>query len=161
MDSSNLVIFILLTIMVASLSIMSSIVAIEIRNLFGYRKFALFVIHLILLLPWLAHYFDFLMSANSGMQSWQIYLAPLFLILVVICVVQIESKSARVSNSIVPFLAFIVTRFYVMPTVYEVNQDYVYDNIPTIWLFFWSIIATSMVFSYVNSIEIFGKKSSN
>lgn len=161
MNSSNLAIFILLTIMVASLSIISSIVAIEIRNLFGYRKFALSVIHLILLLPWLGHYFDFLMSANSGMQPWQIYLVPLFLTFIVICVVQIESKSARVSNSIVPFLAFIVTRYYVMPTVYGVNQDYVYDNIPTIWLFFWSIIATSMIFSYVISMEIFGKKCSN
>lgn len=142
-------------VLVASLSIVSSIIVHEIRVFFGYRRLILVFGHLLLLIPWLGHFNKFLSMANSDAMPLQVYLAPLSILLLIFFFVQIESQIVRFANALVPFFAFIITRYYVMPTVYEANQDYKFDNIPTIWLFFWSFIATSMILTYVLPARIF------
>lgn len=140
-------------VLTSSLSVVSSVITLEIKRNFGYSRFVLFILHMLLLLPWLMHYCHFMVSANSDIQPWQIYLVPFCMILFVSLVVKIQYKAVKIANTLVPFFAFYTTRYYVMPTVYEANQDYVFDNIPTIWLFFWSFIATSIILTYVLPIK--------
>ena len=141
-----------------NLSIVLWIIMQEVGRVLGFRKIILSILHLICILPWFLHYKAFLTSGNTDMHSVGIYLIPFFLMLFIFLTVHMENQKARFCNTLIPFLAFFATRFYIMPTVYEENQSYVFDNIPTIWLFFWTLIATSIVFSYVSSAQIFRLK---
>lgn len=153
----NLDILVILALTII-LSILSWIIMQEVKLVFGFRKVFLLILHLICILPWFLHYQAFLTSANADMHSMEIYLIPLFLMVFIFLTVNIKNQKAIFCNALIPFLAFFTTRFYIMPTVYEENQNYVFDNIPTIWLFFWTFIATSIVLSYVSSVQFFRLK---
>lgn len=142
-------------IFITSSSIILWVVLREVRRTFGFRKTVLSLLHLVYLLPWLLHYRKFLVGANSDFQSLYIYIVPLFISLLTFLAVKVESQIARASNALVPFLAFCATLYYIMPKIYEENQNYIFDNIPTIWLFFWTVIATSAILSYILPLQIF------
>ncbi len=139
--------------LVASFSVITAIATRAIRRKFGYKKYLIFFGQLLLLLPWLSHYNYFLRMANSNEFSWQVFLVPFAILMLVILIVQIDSMILRAANFLVPSLAYMATYYYVMPTVYAATQNYVFDNIPTIWLFFWTIVATSILLAYVFPVQ--------
>lgn len=142
----------MLLILAASLLLSISVfvtLAYIMRKKLGFRKSYLLVAHLLLLIPWVLHYVSFLEMANTDNLPAVIYAIPVGVLAVAGFLVHLSTVFPKALNILIPGLAFLTTYYVIMPIGYAATPHYKFDNVPTIWLFVWTVVATLTLIAYL------------
>jgi len=143
---------------VAIWSTLALAVGYGLRRLLGKNRLVLALVLVGLLIPWSIHHFkhiqqgQFWLSQNSGsfntLPSDTIIAGPVVVVLLVAVVVALSNRLGRIV-AVVPVSAFYITYYLTFRLLsIAMAPGWYTDNIPTIWLFMWTIGATIFLLAY-------------